>query len=258
MHNTDEKPYRRKPIGPFAIVSADIYANRKIRKAGRDGRDVFVFALTRNAARGRTGSFQASELDPDYVADMLQIDAQTAAQGLQRAIDAGLLAIDGEDARIVGWDETWARQAIGESEARKLRREKSKTQKETKKQKENRSRYRYREVRTSSGHGPDKTPRASRLASDWKPREEERSRAQELGVDPDREARDFRDHHEAKGSTFIDWNAAFRTWLSKAEQYGRGRKGPRSIAGGRTEPHPPESYPDGEIDLATGEVKAFQ
>ena len=39
------------------------------------------------------------------------------------------------------------------------------------------------------------------------------------GVDLDRETERFLDHHRAKGSTFRDWNAAWRTWMSRAGQY---------------------------------------
>jgi hypothetical protein len=39
--------------------------------------------------------------------------------------------------------------------------------------------------------------------------------------DPWEELEAFRDHHLAKGSLFVDWEAAFRTWLRNAAKYGR-------------------------------------
>lgn len=38
-------------------------------------------------------------------------------------------------------------------------------------------------------------------------------------VDLSRETDRWLDHHRAKGSTFSDWRAAWRTWMSRAEQY---------------------------------------
>lgn len=63
-------------------------------------------------------------------------------------------------------------------------------------------------------------PRRS-LPDDWQPRPQERERARESRLDCDREAMRFRDHHTAKGTTMVDWDAAFRTWLGNAEQWGR-------------------------------------
>jgi hypothetical protein len=58
-------------------------------------------------------------------------------------------------------------------------------------------------------------------------------KARELGVDANLEADSFRDHHTAKGSTFIDWQAAFRTWLGNAKRFARG--------GGATRESPTET-----------------
>ena len=35
------------------------------------------------------------------------------------------------------------------------------------------------------------------------------------------ELESFRNHHQAKGSTFKDWQAAWRTWCDKAVEFGR-------------------------------------
>lgn len=43
------------------------------------------------------------------------------------------------------------------------------------------------------------------------------------------EASQFRDHHLAKGSTFKDWDAAWRTWLGNARKF----SGNRNMAGGQ-------------------------
>lgn len=53
----------------------------------------------------------------------------------------------------------------------------------------------------------------------------------------ERELAKFVDHHRAKGSTFKDWQAAFRTWIANADEW-RGRNGTARNgvgAGGRAE-----------------------
>lgn len=39
--------------------------------------------------------------------------------------------------------------------------------------------------------------------------------------DPDGEIEQFRDHHSAKGTTMLDWDAAFRTWLRNAKKWAK-------------------------------------
>lgn len=59
------------------------------------------------------------------------------------------------------------------------------------------------------------------LPEGWQPRQSERDKARESGVDADFEAGQFTSHHTAKGSTFADWDAAFRTWIGNAQRFGR-------------------------------------
>lgn len=47
--------------------------------------------------------------------------------------------------------------------------------------------------------------------------------ANENGLpDPDSQLEAFRDHHTAKGSVFLDWDAAFRTWIRNSPRFGNG------------------------------------
>lgn len=43
-------------------------------------------------------------------------------------------------------------------------------------------------------------------------------------IDGPREFDKFRDHHLAKGSTFVDWRRAFYTWARKAQEWAEERK----------------------------------
>jgi hypothetical protein len=45
------------------------------------------------------------------------------------------------------------------------------------------------------------------------------------------ELESFRNHHQAKGSTFKDWQAAWRTWCDMAVEFGRaGGQKPQSLS----------------------------
>ena len=131
---------RRTAIGLYAILSVEFFSNHKVRKAGRMtalGPFVYAFALTRNAKHGRTGSFPATELEPWFLADQLQIGEPEAAAALEACVGVELLAVDGKLAIVCGWDEAWARRSLTESEARVLRRNREpeiQIQKETKKE----------------------------------------------------------------------------------------------------------------------------
>lgn len=84
----------------------------------------------------------------------------------------------------------------------------------------------------SGGNGTTEPPKASKpskrakveLPTGWKPSEAHRAYANQHGVvDLDLEADAFAAHHEAKGSLFADWDAAFRTWLSNRVRWNRER-----------------------------------
>ena len=68
----------------FAKLDPAIHRNPKVRKAGRLGREVFIFALCVNADRGATGIIPADYLEPWFLADALQI---TEAEASHRFCD---------------------------------------------------------------------------------------------------------------------------------------------------------------------------
>lgn len=59
------------------------------------------------------------------------------------------------------------------------------------------------------------------LSDQWAPNDSHSQRARESGVDVEFEAGQFRDHHLAKGSKFVDWDRAFHTWLGNATKWKR-------------------------------------
>lgn len=89
-------------------VAHDLDSNPKIVRAGRDGREVYEFALRRNAhpANEYPGSVSASELEAVYVARILQMTEDEAKRGLAACVKEGLLeAVDASDLET-GDDET--------------------------------------------------------------------------------------------------------------------------------------------------------
>jgi hypothetical protein len=90
---------------------------------------------------------------------------------------------------------------------------------------------RARGVRTAEqGAGPPRRASRRRPATAcperWVPNAQAQAQAQEAGLDLDREAESFRDHHTAKGSVFADWDAAFRNWLRHATRFASERAAP--------------------------------
>jgi hypothetical protein len=81
-----------------------------------------------------------------------------------------------------------------------------------------------------------KPSRAMSLPDQWCPSEKNIADAEERGFtyeEINHEADRFRDYHLARGSSFKDWNAAWRTWLGNAKRFaGRGVAGqPQPLSG---------------------------
>lgn len=79
----------------------------------------------------------------------------------------------------------------------------------------------------SQANPPTQKPKRVRIAAhrmppDWAPRQQELDKAQAMHVQVAVEIERFRDHHTAKGSLFVDWDAAFRTWLGNAARFANG------------------------------------
>lgn len=85
-----------------------------------------------------------------------------------------------------------------------------------------------------SGSSPPKPTKGTRLADDWEPDEENRRYATERGVDPDREAENFRDYWIAKpgsGGVKLDWARTWKRWVrTAAEGRGKGKSQPSGTA----------------------------
>jgi uncharacterized phage protein (TIGR02220 family) len=99
-------------------VASNLDSHPKIRRGGRNAREVFLFALRRNSEPGNAqpGSVPAPEMEPWYLADQLMMTETEAADGLSRCDQVGLLIRDGDRVAIVGWEEEWGKRPLSGSE----------------------------------------------------------------------------------------------------------------------------------------------
>lgn len=59
------------------------------------------------------------------------------------------------------------------------------------------------------------------LPEGWEPAETDVARATNMGLDVRHELDKFRNHHASKGSKRADWDAAFRSWVDRAQDFAR-------------------------------------
>lgn len=75
------------------------------------------------------------------------------------------------------------------------------------------------------GDKPSKlAKRATQIPDDFSPNDTGISYANQRNVNIQSELESFRNFHTAKGTTFKDWQAAWRTWCDKAVEFGRAGK----------------------------------
>lgn len=234
----------------FAKLDPGFYTNRKVRRAGRDAREVFLWALCMNAQRGAKGSIPVADLDPEYVSEMLLISAREVQNGVERACNAGLLTIDGNQVLIGGWDQDWSRRPLTNAERQAKFRsrnddsvtsndEVTRNGSEERRGEEREGALRARDslsgfdlpakgAVTRAARGANQQP----LSADWKPTNAAAAIAHSLGLDLGHEARQFALNAAAKGHTFANADAAFEKFLGQSRDAGKAR--PKPKPGSRT------------------------
>lgn len=110
---------------PYAKLAADIHTNRKIRKAGRLAREVYIFALCRNRLRDQNGVVPHDDLDPWYLADQLLMPEPEAIAGLEACFRERLLESTDHGIEIVGWEDEWGMAPKTEAERKSTQRDKA-------------------------------------------------------------------------------------------------------------------------------------
>lgn len=115
-----------RPIN-FAKMAADLDSNPKIRRAGRNGREVFLFILRRVALLHAQGRVPVSNVEAWYLADQLQMSEREAEEGVAACLrpwhgGPGLLVITGGEVLIAGWDDEWGRVPMSERDRKRQQR----------------------------------------------------------------------------------------------------------------------------------------
>lgn len=245
------------------------FSNRKIMKAGRDGRDVFEAVLCMNAQRGSHGFIPIADWDANYIARFVgDISVTEAGNGMTRAIEASLVRVDGDCVRIVGWTVEWGTTNKTRAEIQKDYREREKERYSTGNdalpdeslvtaRERDREKERERDARNadSLSLGGSEGPTVARdtahpLPDGWRPAPEHTQLAQQLGCDLAHELAAFRAHNRATGQRFVDWNARFEKWLRGSRDKGK-RKPPKP---GAYAPQPKEDV----VHTEDGPVRSQQ
>lgn len=221
----------------FAKLDAFFFGNRKIVRAGRNGREVFLFALCMNAQRGAQGWIPLADLEPWYIAYQLQISEADAKDGVTSAVTAGLLQIEGGRVSLLGWNDDWARLPLSRAEI----------QANYRKRQENAERNedaRYRDEVTSDHQGNAlpirvEESRSERvrgndslsLSGEFAPSQKAREIAATRNLDLVHELAQFRDHAESAGWTSKNWDASFCKWLRNSKDVGHKAEKPKAKPG---------------------------
>lgn len=212
-----------KPI--FAKLDPFFFGNRKIMRAGRNGRDVFLFALCMNAQRGALGFIPAADLEPWYVARQLGIPQEDAEDGVTNAVTAGLLSIDGERIVILGWGEDWSRKGpLPRAEIQKNYRERKKGKSDALPSEGNgvTSIVTVTQIEESREERESAVTRTTlSLPADFEPGKEARRIATKRRLDLEHELAQFKDHAAAHGWTAVDWEACLCKWLRNSKDVDR-------------------------------------
>ena len=85
----------------------------------------------------------------------------------------------------------------------------------------------------------EKPKRKTAYPKAFEPNQTCRQKASDLGVHLDSELEKFKDFHQSKGNKYLDWQAAFRNWLTKAAEF-------RAKRGGNVHPFPQRPAPSSD------------
>jgi hypothetical protein len=101
----------------FAKVDAYLDRNRKIRRGGRNCREVFEWILRQVAQRDTAGTIPAEDLqDHEWVADDLMCSTEEVKQGIEAAIRVRLIERIGEEVSVCGWGDEWGKRPLTTAE----------------------------------------------------------------------------------------------------------------------------------------------
>lgn len=231
----------------WAKMSSNLDSNPKIRRAGRNGREVFLFVLRKNSDLDLGGRVPELYVEGWYLADQLMMPEPEAVSGLSQCVRTGLLKSEEAHVVIVGWDDEWGKRPLTEAERKRQQRAKSKTsdgesghvtevsgQKQDSPEchgsEEKRGEKKRVEEKREDAPAKPSRPTKSSLPEGWTPQRSEPNdrawrEAQARGVDCRAELEAIRDHALANAWRKVDWNATWRNWLRRANAGRRAANG---------------------------------
>lgn len=115
----------------YAKIDCNFHSNRKAMKAGRLGREVYVFILCVNAQKGAIGMLSADDIEPWYVAQQLQMTQEEARHGIDLCVQSRLIEIADGLVSICGWNDDYGKYPLTKSEKQKAYRDRLKERKST-------------------------------------------------------------------------------------------------------------------------------
>lgn len=213
-------------MGRWSKLDAGFIRHPKSRAAGRHGREVFVYALCLNAEHDFDGKIPRGFFGPNYLSRELEMSPEEAAAAFDACNASLLLTSDDSHVSIVGWDPVeWGggkpsthpdrvRQRVQQHRERKREGANDVTPPPVTGNGSNAVTLEERRGEESVGR---KKKRA--LPPTWNPNKSHTEQATTLGLDLEREAKNFRNHAAANGRTQVDWDASFRVWLDKATDF---------------------------------------
>ncbi len=220
----------------FAKVAANLDTHPKIRKAGRDGREVFLFVLRKNAELDLSGVIPAAHVETWYLAEQLMMTELDASNGLSRCVTAGLLRIEGHAYAIAGWGDEWAKRPLTNAERQSKYRAKTDTSvagvdkvtnsndarryetlsnvvEESRSEKSRGEERRVEKRARARGTTAPPSERGSVLPADWKPKPEHVEIAKTRSLDLALHVQKFTTHAKSVGRVSPNWDESFAKWL---------------------------------------------
>lgn len=238
----------------WAKMAANLDTHPKVVSAGRNGREVFLFVLRRVADLDTQGVVPSSNVEPRYLARILDMPEADAENGICAAIHAGLLERELATGfiRVCGWDANWSKKPSTNAERQAKHRnnvssnetalcvtnsndgsvtqryapllvtpsngsnasEKSRVEEIREEKREGEPEREKHAPRKRVAQAPA-AERATKLPPDWEPTVAHDALARSVGADCAYQAIKMREWAGAKGERKVDWNLAFNGWLRR-------------------------------------------
>lgn len=144
----------------WAKIDTGLHRNPKVRMAGADAREVFLYIVLANAEQCADGELPGLYAEPAFLADALQRDEETIRNALKRCETFRLLHVENGAVQIVGWDEEW-RTRKSTDRVRKHRQRKKDQEVESDETLRN-----VTKQRGTTGNGEERVDRESRVDRD--------------------------------------------------------------------------------------------